>query len=103
MIKDISMDIKWRLVQLFLGEEGIAEVLVAEHNSSKVRCTCSVFEAAGRCNHSKFVRTKILENQGNYVVQIPIEVPDEDGLVAMNSLDSWRDFVYKYGKIEVID
>jgi hypothetical protein len=45
----------------------------------------------------------LIENGGNYIVQIPQEVPDEDALEAMEDSDAWREFVLRYGKVETID
>jgi hypothetical protein len=97
------MDIEWRTVQLFLGEEGISETSVATHDNRKVRCSCAVFFSSGRCKHAKYVRNKMANNDGKYEVQIPVNVPDEDALEALGDNDAWREFIYKYGKVAVID
>jgi hypothetical protein len=103
-MKDVRMDISWRLVQLFLGDEGISEVSVAVHDNRKVRCSCAVFNSAGRCKHTKFVRAKILKNEGSYVVEVITKnIAEEFELTALDNEDSWRTFVYTHGKVEVID
>jgi hypothetical protein len=103
MSKDLSMDIDWRLVQVFVGFEGVSEVSVASHDTRKVSCTCPTFATSAKCSHSKFVRVRMAENEGNYVVQIPEDVPDEDAIEAMLSTDTWREFVKKHAKVEAID
>jgi len=97
------LDIEWRTVQLFLGSEGISEVALATHDTRKARCTCTAFSNSGRCKHIKFVKERLIEGDGNYNIQIPEDVPDEEAAEAMASLEDWREFVMKYGKIETID
>ena len=98
------MDIDWRTVQLFLGEDGVSEVSIAAHDSRKVRCTCNSFFGSARCKHTKFVKQRMQENNGNYSISIPEEIDDEDAYEAMeNGAESFREFVLKYGVVEVID
>jgi hypothetical protein len=97
------MDIDWRVIQLFLGHEGISETSVAVHDNKKVRCSCAVFTRSGRCKHAKYVRSKIVENNGNYTVVLPEDIPDEDAALTLEDPIAWREFVYKYGEIKVID
>lgn len=103
MSKDLSMDIDWRLVQIFIGFDGISEVSIASHDNRKITCSCAVFMTSARCKHSKFVKAKMAESDGNYIVQIPEDIPDEDAVDAMMDAESWRDFVRKYAKVETID
>lgn len=102
-MRGTEMEIDWRTVQLFLDENGVHEVEVDVDSSKKVRCTCSSFKATARCRHAKFVKTQIEENSGNYSIQIPVDISDEEALKAMSSAVSFRDFIIKYGKVEVID
>lgn len=97
------MEIDWRTVQLFLDENGVYEVEVDADNNKRVRCNCSTFKLSARCKHAKFVKTNMEAGQGNYSIQIPVEVSDEEAFKAMSSSDSFRDFIIKYGKVEVID
>ena len=97
------MDIDWRTVQLFLGDEGVSEVAIAAHDSRKVRCTCSSFFSSARCKHTKFVKQRMQENGGNYAISIPEDVDDEDAYDAMGDSDTFRQFVIKHGVVEVID
>jgi hypothetical protein len=103
MSKDLSMDIDWRLVQVFVGFEGVSEVSVAAHDNRKVTCSCKAFESAARCKHAQFVKSKMAANDGNYIVQIPEEIPDEDAVDAMMYSDTWREFVRKHAKVEAVD
>ena len=97
------MDIDWRTVQLFLGNEGVSEVQIDAENSTKVRCSCSAFSKAARCKHARFVKTQIGNNDGHYSIQVPLDISDEYAITAMSSADAFREFIIKYGKVEVID
>lgn len=97
------MDIEWRTVQLFLDNDGVAEVEIDAENNKKVRCSCKGFMASGRCKHAKFVRHRMGTNNGLYSIEIPEEVPDEVALAAMGDASQFRDFILKYARVEVID
>jgi hypothetical protein len=101
-MKEVNMDISWRTVQLFLEEDGVVEVEVDQDNHSKVRCTCAGFLRAARCKHTKYVKNHMAENDGHYSVQIPVDIDDDEAFKAIQSAASFRDFIIKYGKVEVI-
>jgi hypothetical protein len=42
------------------------------------------------------------ENEGHYTVSIPVEVDDEDAIAATSSAEAFRNFIIKYGRVEVI-
>ena len=95
-------EISWRTVQLFLGDEGVSEVLIDAANAFNAKCTCPSFSKFKKCKHTSFVLEKIEDNHGHYGVQIPDTVDDEEAFEALNDPESFRDFVIKYGKIEVL-
>jgi hypothetical protein len=97
-----KMEFEWRTVQFFIGEEGVSEVEVDTDDTRIARCTCKVFTSTKRCKHSSWVLEKISSNNGNFAVQVPDYVPDELAFDVMDDVEAWRDFVIKYGKIEVI-
>jgi hypothetical protein len=97
------MDIQWRTVQIFLDADGVAEVELDSENSSKMRCTCLTFSNAARCKHTKYIRKQLSDNDGHYSILIPEEVDDELALEAMEDPAAFRDFIIRYGKVEVID
>ena len=101
-MREVSMEIDWRMVQVFLGEEGVSEVEIDSENHKKVRCTCAAFKTSARCKHSKYVRNLMDQNDGHYSIQIPVHVPDDIAMEAMSSSASFREFILKYGKVEVI-
>ena len=96
------MDIDWRTVQVFLSEDGISEVQIDVDNSRKVRCNCEAFMRSARCKHAQFVKARMEENDGHYAIRIPEDVPDEEAFEAMGSSEDFRNFLLKYGKIEVL-
>lgn len=102
-MKGLSMQIDWRTVQLFLETDGVVEVQIDAENNQKIRCTCSSFNNATRCKHAKFVKKQMDANDGFYSIHIPEDVDDDAAFIAMSTPESFRDFIIKYGKVEVID
>jgi hypothetical protein len=102
-MRETNMDIDWRTVQLFLSdEEGVSEVQIDADDNRKVRCDCAAFMSSARCKHSKFVKARMAENDGHYAIRVPEDIPDEVAFEALSHADSFRDFILKYGKIEVL-
>jgi hypothetical protein len=102
-MKEASMDIEWRTVQIFLEDYGVVEVEIDQDNNQKVRCTCPTFSKAARCKHTKYVKNVMANNDGHYSIQVKTEVNEADAINAMSNADSFRNFVVKYAKVEVID
>jgi hypothetical protein len=102
-MRGLDMEIDWRTVQMFIGDEGISEVQIDAENSTKMRCSCKSFSKAARCKHTKFVRNQTESNDGNYAIQVPVDISDEEAFDAMSSADTFREFILKYGKVEVLD
>jgi hypothetical protein len=101
-MKGQRMDIDWRTVQFFIGDNGVAEVLVDAEDHRKVKCTCESFSRSAKCAHSLKVRMRMRENEGHYRIQIPEEIEDDVVVSAMSSPESFREFLIKYGKVEVL-
>lgn len=99
------MDIDWRTVQLFLDEStmGVFEVEIDAENHKKARCSCPSFSRQATCKHVRFVKSAMKDSDGHYSIQIPVEISDEEALLAMSNAEAFRDFIIKYGKVEVID
>lgn len=96
------MDIEWRTLQLFLGDEGISEVSVDASDIRKVRCNCKMFLKIARCKHANFVRTKLDTNKGAYDFKVPEDVDEDELSFASQDVEGFRNFIIKYGKIEVL-
>jgi hypothetical protein len=88
---------------MFVEEAGVFEVEVDSDNSNRTRCTCSAFKNSSRCKHSKFVRNAMATNNGHYTIQVPVDVDDDDALMAMESAEAFRDFIIKHAKVETIE
>lgn len=101
-MKESTMIHDWRTVQLFLNEQGVAEVEVDSLNAKNVKCTCPTDKAVSRCAHVKYVKKNMQENDGHYTVSIPVEIEEEEALEAVASSAAFREFIIKYGKVEVL-
>ncbi len=101
-MKEAQMLNDWRTVQLFLEENGVFEVQIDSINKTLVRCSCRGAKPQTKCAHAKFVRENMLENDGHYAVHIPVEVDEDEAMEAMDNAESFRNFIIKYGKVEVI-
>lgn len=93
-----------RLVQVFLSQNatpipGIYEVSVKENGT--LACTCPGFRARLICKHVKFVKARIETNNGTYPLEISNRATDVEASKATTSNSAFREFVIKFGKIEV--
>ena len=93
-----------RLVQIFLSQAntpgpGIYEVSLT--SDKKFICTCPGYKGRATCKHTKFVEARVKNNNGTYPLEISTKYKDEDSEPVMDSPESFREFIIKYGKIEV--
>jgi len=92
-----------RTVQFFISENlspgGIYEVSV--NNKKEFACTCPGFAGRATCKHTKFVVARVKQNHGTYPLEISSRVTDADAEKATESAESFREFIIKFGKIEV--
>lgn len=93
----------WRTIQLFLStrQPAIFEVEI-NLESSRARCNCPTFKGRKACRHSKFVLARMDSNDGHYPLMIHETAAAEDITDIMSSPESFREFVVKYGKVEVL-
>lgn len=94
--------IEWRTVQLFLSEDGVHEVELDIQDNRRMRCSCSRFSKFNKCKHIKWIDNKIIEHGGHYNIQVPSQVDEMEAVFAFDSAESFREFVVKYAKIEVL-
>lgn len=94
--------IEWRTVQVFLSETGIDEVELDIEDNRNIRCTCKKFKTFKKCKHTNWVDRQIVEAGGHFSVLVDSEVPMDEAEVAFDTPESFRKFVLKYGKVEVI-
>lgn len=93
-----------KLIQVFLSQTqtpgpNIYEVTGDEYQD--LSCTCPNFRSKGSCKHVRFVNARIKSNGGEYPLEISPDATTEDIENARKSSESFREFVIKFGKIEV--
>lgn len=99
------MDSQLRLLQVFLTQgsvPGPSVYEVSQSTTDKLVCTCPGYRGRNTCKHVKFVQARIDDNHGTYPLEITYKATPEDALNAQKSNDAFRDFVLKFGKIEVV-
>lgn len=101
-MEETAMATEWRTIQLFLDEDGIAEVEIDYHNRKKVRCNCKDFSGLAKCKHAKFVRNEMEKNGGAYKLNVPEEADEDEVYEALDDPEAFRQVIIKYGKVLVI-
>lgn len=91
----------WRTVQIYLSENGVSEVEV-DIESAALRCNCEMYSSRRQCKHVRIVEAKMKKNGGTYPVQISSRASAAETKRANRSSKEFRDFVIKYGKVEVL-
>lgn len=103
MRKDTPLE-STRLLQVFLSpaetpNQGIFEV--SNNTIGQLFCTCPGYSARKSCKHTRFVQSRLDANEGNYPFEISTRITDEEAIKANQSDEAFRDFIIKFGKIEV--
>jgi hypothetical protein len=75
---------------------------VSQTDDNSLVCTCPGFRGRNSCKHVKFVRARIETNDGVYPLEITYKATLDDANKARQSNKDFRDFVLKFGKIEVV-
>lgn len=93
-----------KLVQIFLSQSatpgpGIYEVSIT-HEKDFI-CTCPGFVGRSTCMHTKFVNARVKQNKGTYPLRISTRCTEADADKAMESNEAFREFIIKFGEIEV--
>lgn len=93
----------WRTLQVFLSprQPAIYEVEM-DLDTQTIRCTCPTFKGRKACRHTKFVSARMEGNNGNYPMLVHERAEAEDIKDVMSSSDKFREFVVKYGRVEVL-
>lgn len=102
-MKGKTVEIEWRTLQFFLGDQGVAEVSADINKPKKLRCTCQQFQTWARCKHAEYVRSAMKKANGVYIIDIPGEVPKEAEEVAFDDVYEFRQFLLKYGAVVHLD
>jgi len=93
-----------RLIQVFLSQSqspGPSIFEVSTNNDGDLFCTCSGYKGRRNCKHTKFVQARIDSNDGSYPLEISNRATEEEAQLAKTSNEKFREFIIKYGKIEV--
>lgn len=93
-----------RLVQVFLSQTqtpGPSIYEVSTDDSGALYCTCAGYQGRKSCKHTKFVQARIDSNHGSYPLEISNRATEEEAALAKTSSEKFREFIIKYGKIEV--
>jgi transposase len=92
---------EWRTLQMFLSSRGVFEVEL-NMSTSSTRCTCPGYATRKYCKHTRWVESRMKTNGGTYPMSISTRAPAVEATRANKSPAAFRDFVVKYGKIEVV-
>jgi hypothetical protein len=92
----------WRTVQMFLSDDGVHEVQLDVYDNRNMKCTCKRFKTFKKCKHTNWIDNEILQSGGHFSIQINADIPEEEADAAFDDPKAFRDFVVKYGKVEVI-
>jgi uncharacterized Zn finger protein len=99
------MSLDTKLVQVFLGSGrgslGVYEVNLRTKTKA-LSCTCPGFNSRNSCKHVTFVRARISSNDGTYPLELDGDVSDEQMHDAHESNETFREFVIKYGSVEIL-
>jgi len=98
-MKGSKMD--WRTVQVFLSPTGVFEVQLTS-GDPEARCNCATYILRNNCKHTRFVKARMAENDGNYAILVPDNVPEDIAQQAQESPEKFREFVLKYARVEVL-
>lgn len=98
------MPVTKKLLQVFLSPNDAPSPNISEvymHKSGDLLCTCPGFKARANCKHVRFVQERIDGNGGAYPMEVSVKATQEDADAASESDEAFRDFVVKFGKVEV--
>jgi len=102
-MRGFTVQIEWRVVQLFLDSEGrVDEVSLDTESAERMRCTCPQFPRNAKCKHTKFMKAKIADSDGMVQLFIPNTMTDAEAKAALSDVNAFRELVLKYGKIEYL-
>lgn len=105
MREKIPVTNEFKIVQVFLplSERRGPEIYEVSSNEVELRCTCFGFLSKNRCKHIDFVQARIDANGGKtYPLEISTRATKEDAEKALASVENFREFIIKFGRVEVI-
>lgn len=87
-----------KTVQFFVGSTGVEEVKL--NSDKKFVCTCDGFKQRRKCKHVTWVEMQF--EKDTFSMQIDKSTPDYEIKKAKESDEAFRNFLIRYGKIEVV-
>ena len=87
-----------KTIQFFIGSTGVEEVKITSNN--KFVCTCDGFINRKKCKHITWIELQF--EKDTFPMQIDKATPDEAIKKARESNEAFREFLLRYGKIEVV-
>jgi len=92
---------EWQATQIFLSDTGVHEVEI-NLQSARLRCNCPGYSSRSMCKHTKFVQSRMMDNDGVYPVEVSKAATPEESEVARTDPSEFRKFLCKYGRVEVL-
>ena len=99
-MKDMTME-EWQVTQIFLSDTGVHNVEI-NLETARLRCDCPGSSSRTRCKHTSFVQNKMLANNGIYPVEVSNKASREESSIAKEDPENFRQFLIKYGRVEVL-
>ena len=104
----IMADVTQKVVQIFLTMNAdlpaIYEVSISSIDK-RLACNCPGYESKDTCKHLRFVKNRLDGSDGRttYLLRLDDETPEDaiDRIKTMSG-NEYREFIIKYGKIEVL-
>ncbi len=94
-----------KLLQQFLtvsAGPGPSIIEVGLTIDNKVVCNCSKFFSKNSCRHSRYIKAMMDDNLGNYPYGTSSRATAEDIAKSKLSNKNFREFIVKFGIVEVI-
>lgn len=102
---DNMIDDNLKLLQQFLtlsAGPGPSIIEVGVTQDKKVVCNCAKFILKNTCRHSRYILSQMDDNGGEYPYGVSSRATKEDKDKAQLSNKNFREFIVKFGTIEVI-
>lgn len=101
-MKGTLVDSPWRTVQFFLTDRPSVAEVESNTETTKLRCSCDMWGSRQKCSHVVFVKKRSDANGGAYPITFSVTASPRDKARARRSRNDHREFVMRFGRIEVI-
>lgn len=93
---------RWRTIQFFLLPTGSGVCEVESDVDGHFKCSCRTYDSRGACRHIRFVQNRSKSNNGVYPLKVSKRASSKEIATAQRDPKQFREFVIKYGKVEVL-